>query len=391
VNRSIRFSVNAKKKILFVVSEFYQAGTQRFTYEIDRALNKDRFEVSILCLLPLGSSAFFKDYYYEKHQEIGTKVFFMEEVNTLRIPTFLERVKRKLFAKPLPNEREAIQFFFDQFETIAVMGEYNYKEIERFLSPANKLKIVIHIQNSLYQKSDLYAAYTKNEHFHFVSGFYPDQIAFELHEFERYRHTYFTLNLLFEPLQSKTAYCTNQVAKIGIFTRLTHTKPITPFLESFAALLKINQQCELHIFGAGDPEKEGVIAEVRALQIAHAVFFRGHQTSITETAVNENIDLALIHGYHGLPGGWVSFDLSRAGIPQLFWDFGHTESSVANEAFPMYQDVNQLANACNNALTNPDYAQKLAQQQLLEIRKEHDIERNISILEEIYRGNKRHV
>jgi hypothetical protein len=107
--------------------------------------------------------------------------------------------------------------------------------------------------------------------------------------------------------------------------------------------------------------------------------------------VNENIDLALIHGYHGLPGGWVSFDLSRAGIPQLFWDFGHTESSVANEAFPMYQDVNQLANACNNALTNPDYAQKLAQQQLLEIRKEHDIEKNISILEEIYSGNKRHV
>jgi spore maturation protein CgeB len=57
----------------------------------------------------------------------------------------------------------------------------------------------------------------------------------------------------------------------------------------------------------------------------------------------------------------------------------------------MYQDVNQLANACNNALTNPDYAQKLAQQQLLEIRKEHDIEKNISILEEIYSGNKRHV
>ena len=51
-------------KVLFVVSEFYQAGTERFTFELDRALNKDKFSVEILCILPLNASERFSDYYY---------------------------------------------------------------------------------------------------------------------------------------------------------------------------------------------------------------------------------------------------------------------------------------------------------------------------------------
>ena len=39
-----------KTKILFVVAGFYRAGAERFAYEIDRALDKNKFELTILSL-----------------------------------------------------------------------------------------------------------------------------------------------------------------------------------------------------------------------------------------------------------------------------------------------------------------------------------------------------
>ena len=80
-----------KVKVLFVVSEFYQAGTQRFAFEIDRALNKDTFTVEILCILPLNSSQRFSDYYFSKHLELGTKIYFLDEINTLTEPSLLQK------------------------------------------------------------------------------------------------------------------------------------------------------------------------------------------------------------------------------------------------------------------------------------------------------------
>ena len=40
----------SKIKLLFVVYDFYQAGAQRFVYEIDKALDRNKFQIEILCL-----------------------------------------------------------------------------------------------------------------------------------------------------------------------------------------------------------------------------------------------------------------------------------------------------------------------------------------------------
>ena len=66
----------SKKKILFVVSDFYHNGAQREMYEFDNALNKDKFEVTILSLIGLNSRADLPDYFYEKHLHLGSKVLF---------------------------------------------------------------------------------------------------------------------------------------------------------------------------------------------------------------------------------------------------------------------------------------------------------------------------
>ena len=107
-----------KVKVLFVVSEFWQAGTQRFTFELDRALNKSEFEVDILCLLPLNKSEHFTDYYYPKHLDLGSKIHFFDEVNQLTIPTIGQKIKNRLSNTSHVDERISVSEKLSQFSSV---------------------------------------------------------------------------------------------------------------------------------------------------------------------------------------------------------------------------------------------------------------------------------
>jgi hypothetical protein len=122
-----------KIKVLFVVSEFYQAGTQRFTFELDSALNKKHFEVNILSILPLGNNTLFSDHYYSKHLSLGSNIYFWNDVDILNRPTFKQRISRKFFGKNLPNERQLIISFFEKVVS-GISKFWNFlKKINNFL------------------------------------------------------------------------------------------------------------------------------------------------------------------------------------------------------------------------------------------------------------------
>lgn len=372
-----------KIKVLFVVSEFYQAGTQRFTYELDRALNKELFSVEILCLLPLNASDRFKDYYYQKHIELGSKIHFLNDINQLTSPSLKQKLQHRLVNKPYPDERFLIKSFFNQFDCISIMGEYNFKEIYKYISPENKYKLLIHIQNSKYQIKSTYEAFPKNEEFHFVSGFHEDQINYELSEFSNFKHTYYNLNLRFDNEFVKTSYQSSIKPKIGIFTRLTPAKPLDPFIYSFQLVNEQIPAAEFHIFGSGDPKKEGIDRYVQQLKLEQAIHFRGHQENILKTAVEEEFDLVWLHGYHGLPGGWVGFDISTAKIPQLFWDFGNNNGKYYS-FFPMFNSVSELAKRSISLLSNPTEAKMLADEQFTYTNENYNISKNIHVVEQLY-------
>ena len=376
-----------KIKILFVVSEFYQAGTERFTYELDRALNKNLFSVEILCIIPLNASSRFTDYYYSKHLDLGTKIHFINEFNQPTEPTLQQKIKKRLLNTPYPDERLKIKSFFNLFDAISIMGEYNFKEVYKYITNENKHKLLIHIQNSKFQVHNTYDAFPKDEEFHFVSGFHANQIKLELSEFEKYKHTYYNLNLKFENTYIKTDYKNSAAPKIGIFTRLTPAKPLDPFIYSFQLVAEQLPKAELHIFGSGDPKKEGVLRYVEQLNLENNIFFRGHQENILKTAVEENLDLVWLHGYHGLPGGWVGFDISTAKIPQLFWNFGSDDQSNFYSFFPMFNSISGLANKSLQILSNPNEAKKLADEQFNYTDENYNIAKNIHVMENLYHAN----
>ena len=70
-----------KTKILFVVAGFYRAGAERFAYEIDSALDKDKFALNILALEKENeTSQLWKNRYYENlHKNLGTTIKFADD------------------------------------------------------------------------------------------------------------------------------------------------------------------------------------------------------------------------------------------------------------------------------------------------------------------------
>ena len=111
------------------------------------------------------------------------------------------------------------------------------------------------------------------EVFHFVSGFHNGQIESELSEFSTFKHTYFNLNFKFENTPNKDAYLKSTSPKIGIFTRLTQAKPLDPFIYAFQLVLDQIPNAEFHIYGSGDPEKEGVSRYVNQLNLQKCQYF----------------------------------------------------------------------------------------------------------------------
>jgi glycosyltransferase involved in cell wall biosynthesis len=375
--------MKGKVKVLFVVSEFYQAGAQRFTYEMDRVINKDVFALDILSLQPLGSNPAWEDHYFNLHTEIGTKIFFLNDIERPFVPTIKQRAERKLLNKPFPHQHHALHSFMDCYNVIMFIGEYSYPILAGKMTPKLRAKSLINMHNTKHQKFDNYKDYDKTQPYHFVSGFRDDEIVFELSEFSNYKHTFLPLSIPVNGVDRKWSFAKTDKPKIGVFTRITYTKPLDPFIYAFHTLLDYVPGAELHIFGTGDPQKEGVAKYVKHLDLRDKVKFRGHQKDIKETAINEKLNVVWFHGFHGIPGGFAGFDICSIGVPQLFWNFGNTSDSHL-EAFPMYTNITALAQKTKEVLENEEEANKLSLGQYEYIVEMRNIRKFISNLESVF-------
>lgn len=380
--------MNGKVKVLFIVSEFYQAGAQRFTYEIDRALNKESIDLNILCLLPLGHNPNWEDHYFTRHVELGTPIFFLNDIDRPFVPDWSQRIKRKFFNVPFPDRHANLNSFLNGYDVIYFVGEYNYPHLHHRMSEQNRAKSLINLHNTIFQNPVNYDRFDKSLHYHFVSGFQENEIKIELAAFENYKHTYVPLAINLDEHGRLWSYQATSSPRIGIFTRLTHTKPLDPFIYSFHILLERIPGAELHIFGSGDPDKEGITKYIRHLGLDGKVKFHGHQKDMKATAIKEKLNAVWFHGFYGSPGGFAGFDICSLGLPQLFWDFSHTLQATDSE-FPMFNNILALAERTVQILQNEQEAEKLSIAQFQYIQEYKNIRKWIGNLEQLFMSYKR--
>ena len=373
-----------KLNILFIVSEFYQAGTERFTYELDKALNREKFNISILSLLPLNNNLYFTDYYFEQHKALGTNIFFLQEIDQIRVPTIQDRLKRKLFGSNLPNAHDALLQFYDQFNYISIMGEYNYALATRWMTDVHKKKCLIHIMNSKHQFPQIYNNFNKNESYNFCSGFKENEIKEELDGFISFRHFYFPLAINIEKDSPVWRYPANKLKKIAIFTRITNTKPLDPFLHAFHILKNKMGSVELHVFGQADSEINRIKQMIGYLSIQGNVHFRGHTENISNTCQTEDINLVWFHSFYGVPGGFAGFDISVLGVPQIFWNFTQSINDSILEDLPVFNNLVKFVETSIELIKSPEKAEKLALNQFNYLCENRNIGRFVHIMENLY-------
>ncbi len=373
-----------RSKILFIVSDFYQSGANRYAYEIDKSIDKSNIDLHILSWHQLNNSDIWDDYYYSKHQSLGTPIFFENEINLLTLPSLKERIAKKLINKPLPNERKMLHDFLESYSKIIVIGEYLYPYIVRFMNEIELNKTYISIHNSIFQHKENYDRYDKKQFYKFISCFEDGMYQNELQAFENYNHVYFPLSINLENRNFKSEYQLTNTIKIGIFTRISHTKPLDPFLYAFQLILEKYPTAEFHIYGSGDPEKEGVMRIVKQLDLQKNVIFRGHQEDLIASALADNLNLIWLHGYYGMPGGFAGFDICTTKIPQVFWDFSVSSDKFKDSRFPMFNLLSKFVNKSLEIIEDEALAKALAEVQYKYIDEEKNIQKFIQILESLF-------
>ena len=380
-----------KIKVLFVVAGFYRAGAERFAYEIDCALDKSKFDLSILALEEEEKiSTLWNIRYYENlHKELGTTVKYADdfidkrfyEQNRLR-----NKIKRQLhlFPKHINLWKiEELSTYMTQFDVVHWMGEYIFiNEI----SDEIKRKSLIHMMTARFQKRNLYDNFDHVFNYNFCTPFKKEELEFELEQFTNYHSVFIPLVMKIDKEKYKWKFDGNsKVKKIGIFTRLNPFKPLDPFFYSFQLLLDQYPHVELHIFGAGDPNDFGMTDMLERLTIQDKVFFRGHQEDIVETAINEELSLSWFQGYNNdRPAGYAGLDICTTGTPLLCWDFSPKPNNFENKIYPHYKNLNKFVDKTVEILTNETDALDLSSKQYHDVTNNRNIDDYIEVIENEY-------
>jgi glycosyltransferase involved in cell wall biosynthesis len=312
-----------KKKILFLVSEFWQAGGERQAFEFNRTLDKTKFQVDVFCLLPLEYDRTKDDFYFDKHIDLGSTIFFWDNYKVKDVKYGRLKSKQAIEKEKFELSLSNLNDLFKNYSFFLFFGEYTFGSFIPYISKEMNKRSVILIHNSIFQVPFNYERYDKNAHFHFVSGFLENEIAHELGEFHSFEHTYVPLSIDCSQKfpTRKNKYVTSSLKKIGIFTRLTNHKPLDVFYYALHLLKNKDLSIELLIFGNGNPIDVAFNDCIQYLGLQENIKFMGHQTDIQTAAVEHELDLVWFHSYYGVPGGYASFDISMTEIPQIFWDF----------------------------------------------------------------------
>lgn len=375
-----------KSKILFIVSDFYHGGAQREMFELDNVIDKNKVEVNILCLSNLKSSKDFSDFFYQKHLDLNTQIYFLDDLLKIRKKTLFKRLLKRLLitSKKKYYAQKKITKFLDLFKKVFFMGEYVYAGLEGLLKPNYFEEIIIFIMSARFQ-GEHYRSFSKNNKYLFISSFDKiEEVNYEFEGFTNYCHIPLLLSLEVSNMHYNTAVQKlNKVKKIGIFTRLNKSKPLDPFFYALHLLLMDEPDIELHIFGSGDYKKAGYNRYIEHLDLGKNVFFRGHQEDIKISIKNENLNLVWFQGYNNKPAGYAGLDVCLTGTPMLLWDFfvgDNVKINKLTEVYPHFKNVSYFVKASKRVLKNEDLAKLIAHKQFENVSRERDLNQNIKLI-----------
>lgn len=395
-------SAKTRKKVLFVVYSFIQAGGERYTYEIAQALNKDRYDVHFLKIYPL---LFNKDwdteYYYKPLLDAGFPIFFWEDILSNDKTYSTLQLTYKYFSKVLPSrvnaklyhlienrKQELMNSFFSNYAIVNWMGIGIYTLLGLRL-PSGSYTSYIHVLTTKFQyENDCYEKWDKNKHYHFVTPFSHKLLLKEMEDFKSYDSTYFPMSLTLTPFTVDASTKPSSIKTIAVFTRIDKMKPMEPYIYGLKLLREKGMDVQLFVYGAGNPQQTGLKRQISHLYLDDFVHFKGHTASIENTLKHDDLDLVWFQSGNNRPAGFAAFEIAMSGIPQVFWDFGNYEEDPEyNNIYPNFIHLNNFVNLTFDLLEAPASAFELGQKQQQFVLLNQDIKKNINIIEKLFDAN----
>lgn len=372
-------------KLVFVISQLVQGGSERYLFELCRALNPSRFEVEILFRQRPRKS----DYYYWKLKELGFTIHTQLPIRRNFARLFPRLAKTRVwkgaedavFAGLL---RLQLSSFFDRYDVINIIQIENYHHLRDFLR-GDPRKVVYLMSNGFQYDHDIYAACNRDEHHHFVI-MDPDQeqdLARSETDFS-YEVRYFPLLMDFteHPRIEFAPPVGSDPVHIGCFIRLSTERPLEPLFHCFERLVR-TRDAVLHVYGSGDPSM--FIPMLDRLGIRDRVVFEGHQVDMRAAVVRDGVSIVWMT-CHGVVLGYASLEVASFGIPMVFWNLSSTPhvrileaTAGAVHAFTAPEDV---ARFTDEMIKSPDQMTTVGGRLRDWVVTERDINSQIHVLEE---------
>ena len=380
-------SMNDQKKIrvLVVHSQLQQHGSERLMYEVCEALDKSRFEVSIL-VRP----------FFIRNQ------FYFAKFTKLAIPIHCRLVTKRHARFPIKwlydrsGTLRKLLAWFQQFlvrglcrplvewaDIIAVIGIETYCDAFAPWLDASGKVVIHHVTHRFQFERDYFAECHQRR---IVVGDEQQRLevmASPLHGCEIF---YFPLSMSLGklPRLAVNAPSSGRPVRVAVVSRLYRDRPNEQLFRCFAALCRVVDS-ELFFYGGGDPALYSAL--LAQLGIVDKVIFKGHQSNLEESLRRDRPTVSWLVAA-GPSISYGSVEMSSLGIPMVFWNL----SSLSYEEILAKTDGALHAFADESAFTyfnlglfrDSANLQEHADRLCDHVRNRFEIGRYISSLEEYY-------
>lgn len=375
-----------KKKILLVHSQLVQHGSERYLFEISKALNKDLFEVHILTRFFLIR----RNYYYPKLIELGCQIHTrLLSIRHLRYPFKKIYNRYSIVRKALKlihsSLLELLYFnFFDDFDLIAVIGIETYCDALSPILDDHKNVVIHHVTHDFQFERNYFNELKQNK---IIICDNKQAIEVENSGIQDAETYFMPLPMVFDQdlKINRKSTLIKKTIRIAVFSRLFKDRPNEPLFRGFAAFKEKYPNAELLFYGSGDPIQYKEL--LNELNLNSSVFFKGHSTSIINSINQDHIDIIWLVSM-GKSISYSSIETAQLGMPMVFWNLDDSDSlTIKQETEGAINSFNKIEDFVDFNLSIVIDQSKLNEvgSRLREyVKNYYDIQKNIKQLQDYY-------
>ncbi|MCH2223363.1 MAG: hypothetical protein MK066_01245 [Crocinitomicaceae bacterium] len=355
-----------KKNIVFVVDTLAQHGAERYLFEILKAIDKNKFNPTVLCTYPLNES----NNYYEaqiyalgipietySHGELYSEIEHLGKRRLLNAFTY--RSQTMLGRKKQLNQRieNVLREKLLGYDIISILKIETFNRFPKIF--AEFPNTIIHLLSWGIQYMENPYESLPNRSYQFVTMIESQQDHVKETSFKHISSPdfkFFNFPLILDLENRKNTYEPNvETPIIGVFSRINFDQPTIMFLFAFHSLLKRLPNAKLYFYGKYLEQSiyDFYLQTTKVLGIEKSLHFKGHVPNLQETIIKDEITMGWMNiGNSTL--GYSSIEIASFGLPMTFFNIEKHDPSKIDDRLSVFNDMESFVEHSFEVISNED-------------------------------------